>query len=468
MMLSTSSKLFTPSRNRRTPVSTMQPSTRKRVEDSSRSPSPNFGLRYHSLREGILRNLIAVCFLISVALASCKCGGHCNQPLKTWKLTTQKSGTRTNVVGAVVNLTSMWKDTSTIEVSYHSNRDYKNWCNNNHKYKKVKYDFLHTSISDKLDLGEWFTITHMIQHDKANNRIEVQIYGMKNRWIYYLEHDGLDFIEHLRTEKDTVNLGHKWRWGWWALPKVQHGQVKGLPTQKELTRGDADKGIYGFRVAFQKEGSVLGKLDDTVFGAAKNNWSSWREFFDAVSVRVHLKGHCETEKTGLGHLRDMSQILKCKCERTWILDNTVDYIEIPNAFRNVQAVITKIDLFDSNRKTVILGLVDRPNYKKLNFMDFASNRKLFLGGEETIGMEGKKLLRFLIDHAGAGDYADDITDDSRFTKFVAGIDGDWDARPTRHEIRPAGNTYSGLHQYQGRRLADRLASDEANCEPIRC
>jgi len=403
----------------------MRSSTRKRAEDSSRSQHSNFGLRCPSLRAGIfnIRNLIAIFFLI--ALASGK------KP--EWTLTTQKSGIRTKILGAVANAACLWKDTSTITVRYDPKRTYVNMGGNNHKYCKVNRF-----------KNEWFTITKVLEHDKANNRIKVQIYGMKNRWIYYLENEGTKFIEHLRDTEGTVNLKHKLR-----NPKIapnMGGSVQDLPTPEDLKRGDVENGIYGFRVALQKEGAVLGSLSG-ILRKAKKNFSALQDFFDAVSIRVHIQ------------------------------DGKVNYIQIPNSFGTKKATIEKIDLFDStkNSETVVLRLKDHIGSKIVNMKtNSAADRKLFLGGNDTIAKEGRKLLKFLIDHAKDPDA---ITDDSNFKKFKAGIRGDWKCAchtgNRRRLVEAAYYSFIGFNMMLmccillGISFAYRAGTHEANRGPVR-
>merc|ERR1712096_280580 len=90
---------------------------------------------------------------------------------------------------------------------------------------------------------------------------------------------------HLRDRKD-INLTHLLR-----NPKLAPnvgGSVQDLPTPEDLKRGDVENGIYGFRVALQKEGAVLGSLSG-ILRKAKKNFSALQDFFDAVSIRVHIQ-----------------------------------------------------------------------------------------------------------------------------------------------------------------------------------
>merc|ERR1711964_446471 len=345
--------------------------TRKRAEGSSRSQHPNFGLRCPLLRPGVFRNLIAISFLIMLASAN-------NGP---WTLTTKKSGLINKVRGG-----SLWKDTSTITVRYHPSKTETNWSENNHKYEKVNGWWK----------NEWFTMTEMIEHDKENNRINVQISGMQNRWIYYLENDGKEFIEHLRTEEDTVNLGHKYNYG---VKPIEHGKFKAenLPMPDELTRGDPANGVYGFRVALQKEDTCMN------FTNAMSMKFDLEQYFDAVSVRVYLK------------------------------NNEVSYIEIPNLTTNKEAHIENIHSFNPKEETVVLGLKDKGAPTSVLGRKFdqsvseffvggnqVADRRLFLG-TGTTGAEGKKLLKFLVDHANY-----EMTDDSKFRNYHADIEADWE------------------------------------------
>jgi hypothetical protein len=267
-----------------------------------------------------------------------------------------------------------WKDTSIIEVRYHPNRTYENWSGNNHKFEKVNSW-----------RNEWFTITKMLEHDKANNRINVQIKGMKNRWIYYLEQDGQNFIDILRTGNDIINLK--------STRLSGQTSVEGLDTLPagELKRGDADKGVYGFRVALQKEGTGPQNLTNKSV-----NGSILRDIFDAVSVRVHLK------------------------------NKKVDYISIPNTIGRKRAHITKINCYRYEEKTVVLGLTDVLGSKILTLRkNSAAPRRLFLGDDENrIGKEGRQLLKFLVDHADER-HCKNITDESKFKSLLGEIESDW-------------------------------------------
>jgi len=368
--------LSTPSSDRRiTPTirSTARSPFRKRTGTNAAYVSPLTNFRYRSPPLSTLMIMLS-------ALASVTVLGTDNVP--SWTLTTQKSGTRTWLTGEVLKRTGFWKDTSTIKVRYHANRTHVNRSRNNHKYEKVNRM-----------RNEWFTITEVLEHDKVNNRINVQIHGMKNRWIYYLEQDGMKFINHLRTAKNTINLGHALR----KIQSVQHGNVAGIPKREELKRGDAANGVYGFRVALQKEGCLAGDFSKLFFGAAKRWFTSVQDYFDAISVRVHLK------------------------------NNKVDYIEIPNNIKNMKANITQINCFnpgvDTSRSSVVLRLRTKSNSQIINFADNASDRALFLSDTEAYGIEGKKLLKFLVDHAG--DYKPQLDDGSKFKNYVANIQGDW-------------------------------------------
>jgi len=322
----------------------------------------------------------------------------------------------------------------------------------------------------------------MLEHDKINNRINVQIYGMTNRWIYYMEHDGMEFIKNLSNAK--VNLAHRGR----KIAANRNGKVEGLPCQcplgqeyakdwakettvkwwkegqndqtqncqlercggtgrafpeeEELKRGDPANGVYGFRVALQKESSI----GQWITGMSVTD-SILRDHFDAVSVRVYLKeckacagtGNTQKDKKGnqtkSGHVRrtwltlgtpqplnDGDQTVLCASCGGKGFSNTVDYITIPNNIREKQADITKIDCFQSDAKTVVLRLKDVAGSKIINLRDSAEDRRLFLGC-----YAGKELLKFLFKHLA--DSHNIITDESEFKKFVAGIKEDWDTRP---------------------------------------
>merc|ERR1711964_316928 len=97
-----------------------------------------------------------------------------------------------------------------------------------------------------------------------------------------------------------------------------------------------------------------------------------------------------------------------------IKDGKVDYIQIPNSFGTKKATIEKIDCFDStkNSETVVLRLEDYVGSKMINMKESSVvDRKLFLCGNDTIANEGKKLLKFLVDHAKC-----EMTDESKFVK----------------------------------------------------
>merc|ERR1712034_248053 len=137
--------------------------------------------------------------------------------------------------------------------------------------------------------------------------------------------------------------------------------------------------------------------------------------------------------------------------------------------------ITKIDCFQSDAKTVgtvILRLKDVADSKILNITgSTAADRRLFLGC-----YAGKKFLKFLVKYAGNGeeqiDYANEITDESKFTKLVDGIVPDWDTRPleAKAKIQHFPNSEKNMSGVQrmlpavrgrpvsGRRLAGRMAS----------
>merc|ERR1711964_514814 len=83
--------------------------------------------------------------------------------------------------------------------------------------------------------------------------------------------------------------------------------------------------------------------------------------------------------------------------RVHIKDGKVDYIQIPNSFGTKKATIEKIDCFDStkNSETVVLRLKDYVGSKMINMKESSvADRKLFLGGNDTIAKEGKKLVKF--------------------------------------------------------------------------
>lgn len=159
-------------------------------------------------------------------------------------------------------------------------------------------------------------------------------------------------------------------------------------------------------MALQKTGCLLGNLTPI-------RGSTLRQFFDAVSVRVYLK------------------------------DNKVDYITIPNSIRNKEAHVTKINCYESERKVVILRLTDRLGSKIFNYKaSTAADRKLFLGE-----LEGKKLLKFLVDHA-SDLYAKDIWRDngSNLKEFLEPIVTDWDDIVTKPHNRIA-PIPSGVESY---------------------
>merc|ERR1711964_442639 len=84
--------------------------------------------------------------------------------------------------------------TSTITVKYYPKRIKMNLFDGigqTHKYVKT----------NDWKKDEWFSITKVIGIEKENNRILLQLNGIKNRWIYYLEHDGADFLEHLKEHE---------------------------------------------------------------------------------------------------------------------------------------------------------------------------------------------------------------------------------------------------------------------------
>merc|ERR1711964_804871 len=115
------------------------------------------------------------------------------------------------------------------------------------------------------------------------------------------------------------------------------------------------------------------------------------QYFDAVSVRVYLK------------------------------NNEVSYIEIPNLTTNKEAHIENIHSFNPKEETGVLGRkFDQSVSEFFVGGNKVADRRLFLG-TGTTGAEGKKLLKFLVDHANY-----EMTDDSKFRNYHADIEADWE------------------------------------------
>merc|ERR1712096_165136 len=294
-----------------------------------------------------LRNLIAACFLISLALASDNTDGSCR---KKWTLTTKKSGWKQKL--QKINLLAI--DTSTITVAYYPDRKNDGWFGKKtHKYAKQG------SMKN-----EWFSITEVKEVDKENNRINVQIQGMKNRWIYYLEQDGAEFLEHLRTAEG----------------------IHGIP--EDLMRG-SDK-VFGFRVSLQKtDNNTL-----NIFAGMANSIKKFglQKYFDTISVRVHLDNK-----------------------------NKVARIDMPNYIFDKGMTVTSIDGYQKSRQTLILELV---NTSTSFYTGAAADRKLFLGGADPTGEEGKKFLKFLVDHHDSA-WKKENCSDTRITALADGTQADW-------------------------------------------
>jgi len=458
---------------------------------------------------GILRNLIAICFLVSVALGgTCSCGAY-GCEARSFTLTAQKA--RYNKA----------RDTSTIKVIYHPNRVE---SGDNHKFEKVRSGW-----------NEWFSITKMLDHDKENNRILVQLEdsGMANRWIYYLEHDGLDFIELLKEEDEEkavkvtlrcidapvwqgrveglpckCSIGDDYRgeknWdtpsrrtdfgniiGIYKLHTCELGRCGGsgrvFPTQEELKRGDAANGVYAFRVKFQKDSSHSSMDDVSICvylkQCSKCHGTGYYDNGEYIkSGDKETSEHVRRTWRTLGSCNDEDK--KCKSCDGKGFNNKVDYITVPQGgwSNDLQAHIMEINCFRESKSsrykkdkegTVVLRLTRVLGSNWCNVGGDAADRKLFLGGKDATGIEGKKLLKFLIDYAGtdAEGRSTYIEDGNNFKKFQDTITADWDLNKLPHpdqvsapaalEILPTGADQPDASEAagppNGRRLADRLA-----------
>merc|ERR1712000_309326 len=78
--------------------------------------------------------------------------------------------------------------------------------------------------------------------------------------------------------------------------------------------------------------------------------------------------------------------------------------------------ITSIDGYRENKETVIFETKSVAGERNIFG---TADRTLFMGGEDIMGADGKKLLKFLVDH-----YAGEITDD-RIITLAKRIDADW-------------------------------------------
>jgi len=333
------------------------------------------------------RNLIAGCFVISLAHAGGD--GKCTE---TWTLTTKKSGKK-----QLLHKLHPSADTSTITVKYYPDRTKKCKLGDNyHKYTKIN-----------TFVNEWFTIEKVNGVDKENNRINFQIQGMKNRWLYYLEHDGTAFLKHLcengisdipnsadiNCECGNPNTPATPAYAETACDKCKKCIPKGALMEScrvrtcswnvcmdcksqgvaaQLKRGSDNGKVFGFRVPMQKQGGRSASFSNT-------KGSDLRAIFDAVSVRVYLNDN-----------------------------NKVDHIEIPNWIDDKRMTIVSIDGYDKTDKVVTLhaGLAGDQKRK-------ASDRKLFFGGTDPTGEEGRKFLKFLVDHLD-----ETCIDDPRINTFT--------------------------------------------------
>lgn len=137
------------------------------------------------LNTAALRNVIVMSFLMTLALGYEETEDGKFGLVQEFKLQTKKSGLKAGI------MTLGLGGTSTITVRYHPGKaERNNSCNICHRYEKVNGTF---------KPNEWFSMSEILDHDKVNKRINVQMHGIKNRWIYYSEYDGPRFIEHMRT-----------------------------------------------------------------------------------------------------------------------------------------------------------------------------------------------------------------------------------------------------------------------------
>jgi len=261
-------------------------------------------------------------------------------------------------------------DTSTIKVMYYPDRTKTSILvkKNLHKYKKVGGD------------AEWFTIKEVIEVDRENNRVNVKISGMKNRWIYYLEKDAAKFLEHIRNDAE--------------YPVEKMNQLE----QNALIRGpvsEDDEKVFGFRVILQKQQSwnPLKRIADALFLKNIKSGLGLEKHFDAVSVRVYLDE-----------------------------EHKVTHIRIPNYFKKKNLGITSVTAYDQETQTVILHTTtDKKKNKNVTRMTgHGCDRRLLIKGDHVTAEEGKKFLKFLVDRQGSFKINNDITE------LVGNIEADWD------------------------------------------
>jgi len=383
LLLNNNALKLTPSSNRHicsTPESTARPLFRKRIEGNSCSGNDTtyFGLKTLTTNQMNLRSLIGILFLINTAAAS-------NAETKSWRLTASKSG----------GWASKYSWPSAIEVEYYPDEE-------NLKYFK-------SSLND--NSGDWFTITRMIDHDEKNNRINVFCEGMKNRWIYYLEEDGIAFLKHLQ---DTKVEG-----------------LKNANFERDYKRG-YDSTIFGFRVALHKMGNAA---------PMTNFLKKINKYFDSVSVRVYLNSQ-----------------------------RKVAYLQIDNLVVDKNLGITSIDGYEKIAQTVIFRTSSDPQkFNGAPISGIGADRKLFLGREDPTGEEGKKLLKFLIEHRDDQTYFSD----TRLEKIAKDTPADWQPLRRRRLVEVAYYSFIGFNMLLmccllvGISFAYHVGTHEVNHEPIR-
>merc|ERR1711964_429819 len=222
------------------------PSSRKRVEGTKHKviSNSNYTLRYTSLRNGILRSMIAFCLLcaMTTAMDQTQAPGYPQMETmdntesphsdgspeqdKEFKLTTNKDDFKNFEFGATSTETIRYNPTPKVD-SDSAAEEYHYQIDDDHfKIEKVTVDKTHNRIL-------------------LENKGESRWGGMADRYIYYLEQDGQNFITHLRERKENGCL--------------LYNNVQDV----DFTRGEYSanqqkkKGKIGFRLKLQKDGGSL-------------------------------------------------------------------------------------------------------------------------------------------------------------------------------------------------------------------
>merc|ERR1711964_99222 len=218
------------------------PSSRKRVEGTKHKviSNSNYTLRYTSLRNGILRSMIAFCLLcaMTTAMDQTQAPGYPQMETmdntesphsdgspeqdKEFKLTTNKDDFKNFEFGATSTETIRYNPTPKVD-SDSAAEEYHYQIDDDHfKIEKVTVDKTHNRIL-------------------LENKGESRWGGMADRYIYYLEQDGQNFITHLRERKENGCL--------------LYNNVQDV----DFTRGEysANQLQTGFRLILQKDDGVL-------------------------------------------------------------------------------------------------------------------------------------------------------------------------------------------------------------------